>query len=208
MEINDIAIIVDGPTETGCLEKMFQRFYYKTPAFRYSPGNGLDYTEEMYAKRVVPILIVLLSKNIQSVILIPDLEKRTKKKKTTLGRFSYDIKNCIIREILSKDNCKYSDVFLQERIQVCPSDIMFENWIISDIENIKKSQLIDVGLKQYLYDGQNGSVILSKSMANGLTYKKTVHAKKLFNYVDVNVGITNSPSFNKFILTVKDCLQM
>lgn len=84
MEIDNIAIIVDGPTERNCLEKCFSKLFNKIPAIRYSPGNGLTYSEEMYAKGIAPSLILLLSKNIFSIILIPDLERRAQKGKTTI----------------------------------------------------------------------------------------------------------------------------
>lgn len=208
MEIDNIAIIVDGPTEKNCLEKCFSKRFNKKPAIRYSPGNGLTYTEEMYAKGVAPSLILLLSKNIYSVFLIPDLERRAKKGKTTIQKFSKDIKSYIIQEILSLAKNSFSEFFLQEIIHVCPSDIMFENWIISDIENVKKSNLIKQTAKQEFFDGQNGSSVISKNMVEGYFYKKTIHAQNMFKHVDITVGVENSPSFSTFITSLDICLNI
>lgn len=195
MEIDKIGIIVDGPSEVNSLEKLFIKVFYKIPALRQGPGNGDNYTEELFAKRVIPTIIALLKKDVYTVILTPDIEKRVKKGKTTIENFAKDIKMCIIDEIVKRGI--YNEDYLHDVIFVCPSNIMFENWIVSDVEGIKKSKLIKEECIQDFYDGQNGASLLNDMMIS--KYKKTRDAHNLFKYVDKNVGINNSPSFKQFM---------
>lgn len=202
MEIDKICIIVDGPTETGSLEKMFYKHYYKCPLLRYGPGNGDSYSELLFAKRIVPLIVFVLSKDAHSVIIIPDLEKRARKGKTTIEMFSSEIKKAIIEEIVKTSSFKQD--YLEEVIFVCPSDIMFENWIISDVEGIKQSKIINENAKQDYYDGKNGANILGGMME--YKYKKTRDAQNLFKYVNKDIGISNSPSFRAFIEVLEEQL--
>lgn len=204
MDIDKIGIIVDGPTEEGALKKMFLKQFFKSPLIRFGPGNGENYSVQMFAKRVVPTVIFMLNRCVYSVILIPDLEKRARKGKTTLERFSYDIKKAVIEETIKKSSLKKDN--LEEVLFVCPSDIMFENWIISDIEGIKNSNRIIAEAKQDFYDGKNGANVLNRIMISN--YKKTVDAQFLFKYVNTQIGITNSPSFCKFITTLNKLLSL
>ena len=203
MEIDKICIIADGPTETGSLEKMFHKHYYKCPLLRYGPGNGDSYSEMLFAKRIAPLIVFVLTKDAHSVIIIPDLENRARKRKTTIEMFSSKIKKAIIEEIVKTSSFKQD--YLEDVIYVCPSDIMFENWIISDIEGVKRSKIINENAKQDYYDGKNGAHILDDIMK--YKYKKTRDAQNLFKYVNKDIGISNSPSFRCFIEVLEEQLK-
>lgn len=203
MEIDKIGIIVDGPSEVNSLEKLFLKVFYKTPVLRHGPGNGDNYTEELFAKRVIPTIIALLKKDVYMVILTPDIEKRVKKGKTTVENFAKDIKKCIIKEIVKLEI--YNEDYLDKVIFVCPSNIMFENWIISDVEGIKKSKMLKEECCQDFYDGQNGASILNDMMIS--KYKKTRDAHNLFKYVDKSSGTNNSPSFKQFMDVLDSLLE-
>lgn len=202
MDIKNIGIIVDGPTESGSLEKMFNKMYYKTPIIRFGPGNGLRYTEVCYAKKVVPLIVFMLSSNVYSLILIPDLEKREKKNKISLMQFAKTLKECVIEEVVKTG--RFQKDYLNGVINVCPSNIMFENWIVSDVEGIKASKLIKDDAEQDYFDGQNGASVLNGIMVE--KYKKTVDAQNLFKYVNSEKGKVFSPSFNEFMKVFADLL--
>lgn len=203
MKVNNIAVIVDGPTEEMALKSMFYKKYSAVPIIRYGPGNGNQYSAETYAKKVIPTLIMLLRGSAYSIILIPDLEKRANKGNATIGKFACDIKKLIMQGILSAQKFKQQEI--EQAIFVCPSDIMFENWIISDVEGIKKSGKIKNDIKQECFDGKNGSVLLDNMMVN-TKYKKTIHAANLFKYVCIKTGALNSPSFKSVVETFEKLL--
>lgn len=202
MDIKNIGIIVDGPTERGSLEKMFNKLYYKTPFIKFGPGNGLHYTEDCYAKKIAPTITILLNSDVYSIILIPDLEKREKKKKTSLSQFAKTLKECVVAEVIKSG--QFSEDYLNDVIRVCPSNIMFENWIVADVEGIKASKLLKEDAEQDYYDGQNGASILDDMMVE--KYKKTVDAQNLFKYVDSERGKKFSASFNEFMRVFNELL--
>jgi len=192
MSLKNIAIIVDGQTEESSLRKRFEMIYQDCPILRLGPGNGNTYTIEGYAKGVLPTLIYLLSSSVRAIILIPDLEKR----KVKVELFSENLKNEIINQlIIANGNLKKE--FLTDIIKVCPPNIMFENWIISDVISIKANNpLIDPNANQKKFDGKNGTSELQKIMTT--KYKKTVHAKDLFKKTEDLASSQNSSSYNYF----------
>ncbi len=191
MSLKKIALIVDGPTEEGSIRAKFNMLYFECPEIRNGPGNGITFSVEGYSKGVLPTLKLLLKTDIRAIILIPDLEKRKIKADT----FSKQLKVEIIKSLLIDSS--YSQEYLEETIFVCPPDIMFENWIVSDIEGIKSCSdlIIDESL-QDKFDGKNGSSELQKCMKT--RYKKTVHAKQLFKKTREEESANHSPSFEKF----------
>lgn len=192
MSLKNLAIIVDGPTEEGSLRTKFQMNYFDCPNFRIGPGNGITFTVEGYAKGVLPTLIFLLSSNVRAVILIPDLEKR----KDAPAVFGQNLKIEIIKFLLIETT--YTNEYLNDVIFVCPPDIMFENWIISDIEGIKiDNALINPDAIQQMFEGKNGTNELQKVMTT--KYKKTVHAKQFFKKTRDNISCGTSTSFKSFL---------
>ena len=77
---------------------------------------------------------------------------------------------------------------------------MFENWIICDVDGIKQNPDLNIRGVCGDYDGKNGSSILSSMM--DIKYKKTIHAKKLYKYVDPARGIAYSHSYRLFCETI------
>lgn len=205
MNIKNIGIIVDGYTEKESIKKWYKKSNINSPTIRYSPGNGIDFTEQTYAKQVTPTIIALLSQSIRFLVFIPDLEKREKKGRTTIQKFSLNLKNEIIKAVRCR-NSNYTEVYLNNIIFVCPSNIMFENWIISDVEGIKKLKIIKPSVSQGDFDGKNGASILNKMMT--IQYKKTVHGYELFKNVCSIRGSQYSPSFKSFNDTIKDLLSL
>ncbi|PAC29229.1 hypothetical protein [Flectobacillus sp. BAB-3569] len=191
MSLKHIALIVDGPTEEGSIRAKFNMLYQCCPEIRNGPGNGTTFSIEGYAKGVLPTLILLLKTDVRAIILIPDLEKRREK----APNFSKKMKAAISKLLLADPN--FSPQYIDETIYVCPPDIMFENWIISDVEGIKNcTELIKVESVQDKFDGKNGSSQLQKIMRT--KYKKTVHAKQLFKKTRESESADNSPSFSEF----------
>lgn len=193
-------MIVDGPTEEGAIRAKFNKLYNYSPGFRQGPGNGINYSVKGYINGVLPTVINLLSSDTKMIILLPDLEKR----KTSILNFSNEIKKGLINEILKKT--KYSETNLEKVIKVCPSNIMFENWIISDVEGIKtKGKLIKINSEQQSYDGKNGTKELEKIMST--KYKKTVHGKMLFKATRNDESAKNSPSYKLFVDAISDYIE-
>lgn len=192
MSLKNIGIIVDGQTEQGALKLKFEKIYCDCPTFRFGPGNGSMYSIEGYANGVLPTLIYLLNSNVRALILIPDLEKRN----VDFIRFSEDLKLKIIKFIVDKE--LFSEDYLNDVIHICPPNIMFENWIISDIEGIKKDNiLIKHSASQENFDGKNGTSVLKSLMTE--RYKKTVHAKLFFKKTRDHISEENSSSYKNFI---------
>ena len=178
--------------------------HFDCPSFRIGPGNGIAFTIEGYAKGVLPTLIYLLNSNVRAVILTPDLEKR----KVDVSVFSIGLKSEIIKLLLVET--AFSEDYLNEVIHICPPNIMFENWIISDVEGIKENNsLIKPEATQEKFEGKNGTSELQSIMTT--KYKKTVHAKMFYKKTRDNINSDNSSSFKVFIdkfneLREKHCL--
>lgn len=191
MSLKRIALIVDGPTEEGSIRAKFNMIYCECPEIRNGPGNGIKFSIEGYSKGVLPTLKLLLKTDIRAIILLPDLEKR----KISADTFSKQLRQEVIKSLLI--DSAFTNEYLYEVIHVCPPDIMFENWIISDIDGIKScTDLIKEDSVQGKYDGKNGSSELQKTMKT--RYKKSVHAKQLFKKTREVESVKNSPSFEKF----------
>jgi hypothetical protein len=200
MCLKKLALIVDGPTEEGSLRVKFNMTHFECPEIRTGPGNGITYSIEGYSKGVLPTIKLLLKTTIRAIILVPDLEKR----KIKPEKYAKSLKEEIIMLMLTET--KFSKEYLEDVIYVCPPNIMFENWIISDIEGIKNSNgLISGDAKQAYFDGKNGSSELKKIMTT--KYKKTVHAKQLFKKTRDVESVKNSDSYNNFIIKFNELVK-
>ena len=204
MELSKIAIYVDGPTEEGALTAWFHKYYYSKPEFRYGPGNGVDYSLKGYAKNVAPKVVQNLKSTIRHIIFIPDFEKRQQKYNMSFDKFLTDLRLEIITECANISGFK--EEYLKEVLHVCPSNIMFENWIICDVDGIKKNPDLNICGVCGDYDGRNGCSILSSMM--DIKYKKTVHAKKLYKYVEPDRGMTYSNSYRLFCETINNLIAL
>lgn len=203
VDLSKIAIYVDGPTEEGALTAWFLKTYYSKPEFRYGPGNGVDYSIQGYAKNITPKVIQNLKSTIHHIIFIPDFEKRKVKHNITFENFIKDLKTELINTCVKISD--FTEEYLNQVLHVCPSNIMFENWIISDIEGIQKNPEIVIKGNSDFYDGQNGCSILSSMME--VIYKKTIHAKKLYKYVEPERGTAYSESYRLFYETIKRLIE-
>lgn len=191
MSLKKMMLIVDGPTEEGSIRKRFEKDYFESPEIRLGPGNGKDFSIKGYAQGVLPTLKFALSSNIRAIILIPDLEKR----RIDCERFMTQLKNECISELI-KDS-KFKKENLLDQIFVCPPNIMFENWIISDIDTVSNEcSEFESPITQELFDGTNGTSIIQKYI--NCKYKKTVHGPKFFKKTLFENSIQNSPSFELF----------
>lgn len=200
MALEKLLIVVDGPTETNSLKECFNKLFYECPAIRLGPGNGETYTASGYAQGVYPTLMYELSSSTRAVILIPDKEKRNVASDTFATTLKTEIINILLNET------QFGRDYLENTIHVCPPDIMFENWIVSDVEGIKNNNaLIHNDSEQDLYDGKNGAKLLSQMMTT--KYKKTVHGPFLFKKTRHDISSTNSPSFKLFIECFNDMKQ-
>lgn len=197
MSLKNIAIIVDGPTEEGSLRTKFQMNYFDSPNFRIGPGNGITFTIEGYAKGVLPTLKYLLSSNVRAIILTPDLERR----QVDPIIFAKELKDEIIKQLQLET--EFQIEYLTDVICVCPPNIMFENWIVSDIEGIKENNpLIAENAIQVESEGRNGTNELQKIMTE--KYKKTVHAKMFYKKTRDEISSNNSLSYRTFIDTFNE----
>lgn len=200
MALDRLLIVVDGPTETNSLKDCFEKLFYACPSIRLGPGNGETFTASGYAQGVCPTLMLELSSNTRAVILIPDREKR----KVASADFASTLKTEIINLLLNET--QFGRDYLEKTIHVCPPDIMFENWIVSDVEGIKNNNsLINQDSKQDFFDGKNGAKLIGNMMVS--KYKKTVHGPFLFKKTRHDISCQHSPSFKIFIECFNDMKQ-
>ncbi len=191
IDLNQTLFIVDGHTEIGALRVKFQCDYGKSPDIRLVNCNGKAVKPQGYANAAKGVLLLAMKGRYTLIIFLIDRETRAR----GLDRFTNDIKKALIDEILS--GSKYHQDELEEKIQVCVPDRMFENWIVSDIDGIKdKHDFIIESAKQDSFDGKSGISILKQIME--IPYKKTLHGPKLFNSTRFHISKDNSPSFNRF----------
>ncbi|HTN20448.1 MAG TPA: hypothetical protein VL125_08240 [Pelobium sp.] len=192
MSLQKLLIIVDGPTEENALRNRFLKDYNDSPKIRLGPGNGKDYSIGGYIKGILPTLIFELSLNSRAIILIPDLERR----KMKIENFRDNLREKCIDALVSNSKFKKEDLI--EKIFICPPNIMFENWIVSDIKTISiECSEFDSEVKQEKFDGRHGTSILEKNM--NCKYKKTVHGSKFFKKTDFTISSSNSDSFAYFL---------
>ena len=93
---------------------------------------------------------------------------------------------------------RHSPEELQSKLAVCVPDRKFENWIVADVEGIRRcSNLVRSDVEQAEFEGTNGEEALGQLMSQ--PYRKTKHAPKLFNHVRFDVASGNSLSFRRFL---------
>jgi hypothetical protein len=185
-------MLVDGRTEIIALRSKLQREFGIVPALRRAGCNGRDVSVEAYVAASLGTLLTSLRGPWLHIVCIVDREGRS----TSSENFALKLHEVIISEVL--ENAKYHKEELETKILVCVPDRMFENWILADVEGIKRLKtLIREFATQKQYDGMNGASELRKIMKR--KYNKVIHAPKLFSLVSFKRGKTNSPSFNRFV---------
>jgi hypothetical protein len=182
--------LVDGQTEIDSIRQKIQKDFGITTFFRKVGCNGKNVTPEGYSSKAAPILFEAMNSSFTSIICILDREERS----LAATALEDAVKKELIAKMASYSSINISD--LESKLSVCVTDIMFENWILADIEGIKeKRDLIKSTAIQEFYDGRNGSSLLKNIMH--VNYKKIFHSVTLFKAVRFNVAKDNSPSFNR-----------
>ncbi len=191
IDLDRTLFIVDGHTEYRALRLKFQNDYRKFLDIRRVNCNGKNVKPEGYANKAKGILLAAMKGHYTLIIFLIDRETKTRR----LEKFRNDLKKALISVILS--GSRYRQDELEEKFQVCVPDRMFENWIVSDIDGIKRSHdFIVESATQQFFDGLSGTSILEKIME--IPYKKTQHGPELFNSTQFDVSKDNSPSFKRF----------
>ena len=73
---------------------------------------------------------------------------------------------------------------------------MFENWIVSDVEALKGTGIVDDAVLQESFDGRSGVSVLKAMMR--VPYRKTSHGWQLFKRTRFEVSKAHSESFKCF----------
>ena len=94
-----------------------------------------------------------------------------------------------------------------ENFIVVIADIMFENWLVADIEGIKLKypDLIKDDALNSNYDGQHGvSVIKNNWKRGGGPFRKNIHGCLFFKKIRIKKATQYSPSFNYLMKQLKN----
>ena len=198
MDLKKIAFIVDGPTEEGALRDKFKMIHYCEPEIRLNPGNSENYKIAGFVNSVSPIILTLLKTKVRTVFFIPDFEKR----KGCIKKFNNELKNAIVKHLSTISD--FTNEYLCNHLFVISPNIMFENWIVSDIISVKdkNSEIFIEDVIQENYEGINGTTILEKKML--IPYKKTIHGRKFFKQCDDSISVENSKSYKDFHTAVNE----
>lgn len=192
IDFSKVLFFVDGKTEIESLKRKIQKEFSTTPKFNKVDCNGKDVSPRGYANKISPLLVVAFGGACVYYICILDLEKR----KISKDAFATQIKNAI-RKKLAGTALVRSENFLKNLL-ICVADRMFENWVIADVEGIKKRKnLINQSMKQLNYEGKHGVSILKQNMK--VRYSKIEHCSLLFKAIRFNQAKKHSCSFRDFI---------
>lgn len=192
IDLEKAVFLVDGLTEIKSFKEKFVKEFKLKPQLRKVGCNGKDVSPAGYVNAAYGTLIVVLSSYFTSIICVLDREKR----RQSAAEFSDQIKKTIVKTISSATKFKKDE--LEEKIHVCVPDIMFENWIVSDVDGIKENDtLITQDAEQDYYDGRSGTTVLKRIMK--VPYKKTLHGPQLFNSTRFDISANYSPSFQNFV---------
>lgn len=192
INLSKTLFIVDGRTESLSFKDKFQKEFNSTTNFRKAVCNGKSVTAKGYVSAISGTLKLELNNSYIKIICVLDKERRKMS--------SLSLAKSIKKEIINQLNTQFSQKELESKISVVVADTCFENWIIADIEGIKKTNMILPNVIQENYDGKSGVAILKKIM--NIPYKKTIHGPKLFKIVDFDNAIKYSPSFNQLYKTI------
>ena len=181
-----IGLIFDGETEKKAIpSRLCQKTCKFHPLKRKINGNAA--TLRGISRECIKFLSALNRRGVKLSFVIVDRED----KQESASEMGQKLTNLIADE--------YSGHFV-----VVVADMMFENWLVADIEQIKMkySDLIRSEVKNFNRDGKHGEAIIKKAMHPD-RFKKTVHGPKFFKAIRINEAIKNSPSFDYFIGQLK-----
>lgn len=192
IDIKKTIFLVDGPTEIRAIREKFKKETNEVPNLRKVGCNGKSVSAQGYANAAYGTLILALRSYYTCIICILDRERRPQ----SPIKLSCSVKEAIVNQVCSTTKYRLDDV--KRKLYVCVPDIMFENWIVSDVEGIKRHvDFIKGGSKQKYYDGKSGASVLKGMMK--VPYKKTLHGPVLFKATNFSTSKKNSPSFKGFI---------
>lgn len=191
IDLTKAVFLLDGHTESWSFRGKFEADFGVKPQLRRVGCNGKDVTSEGYANAAYGTLLLALRSYFTSIICVLDRERR----RQSAVKLSDQIKRAIVNRISS--STKYKKDELDKKIHICVPDIMFENWIVSDVDSIKEhNDMIDQDAEKDYYDGKSGTTVLKRMMK--MPYKKTLHGPKLFKSTRFRTSMIYSPSFLNF----------
>jgi len=178
-----VGLVFDGETE----ERAFPlRLCHKSCDYykRRRTINGKSATLDKIANESIDILKALDKRGAEISFLIIDREEKA------LSALDMGI------EITRLINLKYTGQFI-----VIVADIMFENWLVADIENLKVKfpDLFKESALNGNHDGKHGEKIIKENWKGEGKFKKTFHGPQFFKYIRIKEAIKNSPSFDYLI---------
>ncbi len=183
-DISRQLFLVDGITEVRAFREKFKKDFGFSPALRKVDCNGKSVTPEGYAAKALPMIQLGASGAFDSFLCIVDLETR----QSTPDAFGQSLAAALTAGVEEKE--------LAVDICVAVPNRMFENWIVSDIDALKSTSLIEDTAEQEEFDGRSGVSILKKIMA--VSYRKTFHGWQLFKKTRFDVSRVHSESFRSF----------
>lgn len=187
LDFDRTLFLVDGMTEIKAFRSKFQKEYgINNVTIMKVDCNGRNVAPDGYANKACPLIRLALSRNCDVVVVVIDKETRKCSKK----KFSKDIYDAILKRLV--DDYRMCAV----EVHIVVADIMFENWIVADVEGLKVRSIVRQSVEQSDFDGKNGCAILSKMLK--VKYNKIIHGDLLFKAVNFNRALTNSSSFSNF----------
>lgn len=189
--ISRLLLLVDGQTEIKAIGAKFSKEYGMSPQFRKVDCNGKSVSAEGYANRAIPIIIAASGSACNFVLCIVDREQRHQSATAWAKSLAQECKKRLDMLLQCRKISSYPDFMF------CAPDIMFENWIVADVEGIKtRVEYIKDTATQDHFDGKSGTTHLQRMMTT--KYRKTFHGEVLFKSVRISVARLNSPSFENF----------
>ncbi|WP_413559268.1 hypothetical protein [Bdellovibrio sp. HCB209] len=180
---NKVIFVVDGKTERALEKKIDQSTC--TIRFVRRKYNGREVPISLIAKECIGILNAIYSAGVV-IVLIVDREDRDISDQTMEAQLR--------AQITAGFSGSYNIVVANQ---------MFENWILSDIENVsdKNSEVLKRASNSASNEGKDGTTILNSLWKSNRGEKyssdKITNAKVLFRSVRTDEGVKYSTSFDK-----------
>lgn len=179
-----LVLVVDGKTEKALKSKIDES--HCKVRFVQRQHNGKDVSLQMIATECSKLLNACYTSG-TNIVLIVDRENRSIS--------DHDME----KELGSIIKKNFTGEF-----QLVVANQMFENWILSDIENVSKSSptLLRETKNSTDHEGSNGTKVLNglwiSNRGEMYASDKISNAQLLFKHVRTHVGVINSVSFKRF----------
>lgn len=173
-----IGLIVDGEAEKVALPRQF----YDTPVVRRGM-NGRNVSLDQIAANSCRLISALEAANCAKILIVIDREDRQ------------EVASIIKANLVSKIAACTST-----RFEVVVADKMFENWLLSDIENISVSYPDKFHQTQnsVLFESTHGKSQFTSRLKPDISYRVS-DTKEYFNKIRTSVAIVNSQSYSDWI---------